>query len=97
MRDWIVTLPGIVGTLRAAMVGGTVNDAPPWRAPMPGWPSAPAWPFGTSRWKGKGLLPGDSSAAGDICRHVRGAAVGNGAASWHRRMEGVRRVDGDPA
>jgi hypothetical protein len=49
VRGWIVTLPGIVGTLRAAMVGGTVNDAPPWRAPMPGWPSAPAWPLDTSR------------------------------------------------
>jgi hypothetical protein len=49
VRGWIVTLQGIVGTLRAAMVGGTVNDAPPWRAPMPGWPSAPTRPFGTSR------------------------------------------------
>jgi hypothetical protein len=27
VRGWIVTLQGIVGTLRAAMVGGTVNDA----------------------------------------------------------------------
>jgi hypothetical protein len=97
VRDWVVTLPGDRGGLarghgrrhRQRHLSLARADA--------GLAIGADAAFRHQPWKGKGLLAGDSSATGDIRRHVRGAAVGNGAAAGHRRLEGVRRVDGDPA
>ena len=49
VRGWIVTVPGIVGTLCAAMVGDTVNDAFLLARADVGLPSAPTRSFEAGR------------------------------------------------
>jgi hypothetical protein len=97
VRGWIVTLLGDRGDLARRHGRRHRQRRPSLARADAGLAIGVGAAFRHQPWKGKGLLPGDSSAAGDIRRDMRGAAVGNGAAAGHRRMEGVRRVDGDPA
>jgi hypothetical protein len=69
---WIVTLPGIVGTLRAAM-SAAPSTTPSLARADAGLAIGAGAAFRHQPWKGKGLLPGDSGRrrphAGDV--HAR--------------------------